>query len=440
MLLAASLLTQVLLALSITGSPVEVRNSLITVPLTRRLKFSNGTINLSQHEKARMAAFGNYNIHGRRDDVIDVTPVSSVYYRYTIAVGIGSPPTTYNLLVDTGSSTTWLRSSAYVQTGTSFNTGQRISVTYGYKNDGDGDGEGEGDSDSEGEGEGDDDNANFKGTIWHDTVTLSGGLTVPEFPVGIAEIFKDIEEDEIGVLGLGPRALSRGKVIDEPLKIIPTITDYLYYQRKINHHIVGVFFQPTATEADSFSGELSFGGPDNTKYTDNIVYTAVTTIPIASAYWGINQKITYGSAEIMETTAGIVDSGSEFIYIASVAFETYRIATGAIHDETTGFLTITLEQYMALQNLDFHIEGQIFSLIRDAQIWPRPLNHQLDEKADLNAIYLIVKDIGMGTSTGNGFILGVPFLQRFYTVFDSSSSPNRVGFARTSFTDTTTHL
>ncbi|KAG2354885.1 hypothetical protein BDR07DRAFT_1493962 [Suillus spraguei] len=34
------------LAFSITGLPVDVRNSLIILPLTRRLNFSNGTINL----------------------------------------------------------------------------------------------------------------------------------------------------------------------------------------------------------------------------------------------------------------------------------------------------------------------------------------------------------------------------------------------------------
>ncbi|KAG2068653.1 hypothetical protein BDR04DRAFT_744886 [Suillus decipiens] len=91
MFLAASLLTQALLALSITGSPVEVRNSPITIPLTRRLNFFNNTTNLLQHDKARIAALRNYNIHGRRADMV---PVSYNYYGYNIAVGVGSPPTT----------------------------------------------------------------------------------------------------------------------------------------------------------------------------------------------------------------------------------------------------------------------------------------------------------------------------------------------------------
>ncbi|KAG2365178.1 hypothetical protein BDR07DRAFT_1470528 [Suillus spraguei] len=345
MFLAASLLTH-LLASSIMGSPIEVRNSLITIPLTKRLKFSNGTINLSQHDKARMAAFRNYaNI------LISFLPVN-----------VGSPPQPVNsLAIDTGSSITWLRNSAYMQTVTSVNTGQRVWEAYSHNS----------------EYDNDDD-----GTIWKDTVTLGGWPTVIAFPLTITEIVRGMEEDEIGILGLGPRTLSLGALIDEPDRMIPTITDYLYDQGRIDQHIVGVFFQPTTTEADSLSGELSFGGPDKTKCIGDIVYTRSPT------------------AQILKTTAGIIDSGSTFLYIASDAFEQYQTATGGVHDEITGLLTITLTQYMALQNLNFHIEDQIFSLSRNAQIWPRPLNYELDENADLNAIYLIVKDIG--TKSGMG--------------------------------------
>ncbi|KAG2353784.1 hypothetical protein BDR07DRAFT_1495676 [Suillus spraguei] len=84
----ASLLTRILLALSITGSPVEVRSSRITLPMTRRLKAVNGT-NLVQ-----------------RDD----TNIFMTNYQLIacVMVRIGIPPTHYNLVVDTGSSLTWI--------------------------------------------------------------------------------------------------------------------------------------------------------------------------------------------------------------------------------------------------------------------------------------------------------------------------------------------
>lgn len=51
---------------------------------------------------------------------------------YTASVGVGSPATDYTLLIDTGSSNTWLGAGkAYVKTSTSSSTGKSVSVTYG---------------------------------------------------------------------------------------------------------------------------------------------------------------------------------------------------------------------------------------------------------------------------------------------------------------------
>src|SRR6267154_5330383 len=55
-MLSASLLTTLILALSIAALPIEVRNSLITLPIARRLNTANGTINISQHDQARVDA------------------------------------------------------------------------------------------------------------------------------------------------------------------------------------------------------------------------------------------------------------------------------------------------------------------------------------------------------------------------------------------------
>ena len=51
---------------------------------------------------------------------------------YTANVGVGSPATDYTLLIDTGSSNTWVGAGkAYVKTSTSVDTGEPVSVTYG---------------------------------------------------------------------------------------------------------------------------------------------------------------------------------------------------------------------------------------------------------------------------------------------------------------------
>ncbi|KAG2364821.1 hypothetical protein BDR07DRAFT_1470733 [Suillus spraguei] len=136
-------------------SPVEVHNSYITLPLTRRLNFSDGTINFLQHDKARVAAFSSYNTHDRRAHSI---PVRTSFWDYTIAVGIGSPPTACH-------SNTWVGASTrYVKTDTSVSSGMTYNNTIRF--------------------------------IYRDTVTLGNGLTATRFPLGTIPTFTDYLYDQ----------------------------------------------------------------------------------------------------------------------------------------------------------------------------------------------------------------------------------------------------
>ena len=51
---------------------------------------------------------------------------------------------------------------------------------------------------------------------------------------------------------------------------------------------------------------------------------------------------------------------------------------------------------------------------------------------DDDSIYLIVNDVGYSDDEGPGFVNGIAFLERFYTVSDTTNK--RVGFAQTPFT------
>lgn len=74
-------------------------------------------------------------------------------------------------------------------------------------------------------------------------------------------------------------------------------------------------------------------------------------------------------------------------------------------------------------------------LTANAQIWPRSLNADIGGVA--GDIYLVVGDIGSNSGSGLDFINGMTFLQRFYSVFDTTNG--QVGFATTSFTDGTSN-
>ncbi|KAG2044376.1 aspartic peptidase domain-containing protein [Suillus americanus] len=276
---AASLLTIILLALSIAASPFEIRDSLFTLPIARRLNVSDGPINFLQQDKTRVAALKAGS-----------PPVTNQVTSYVAAVGVGSPATTYNLIVDTGSSNTWVgANTAYVKTSASVNTGQPVEVNYG--------------------------SGSFSGTEYTDTITLGSGLTITKQSIGVASFTVGFTGAD-GILGIGPADLTAGTLTNSPKATIPTVTDNLHSQGTISQNVVSVLFEPTTSETIT-NGELTFGGTDTAKYTGDIGYTPITTTNPASTYWGINESITYGSTTILSSTAGIVDTGTTFIYIAT---------------------------------------------------------------------------------------------------------------------------
>jgi cathepsin E len=117
------------------------------------------------------------------------------------------------------------------------------------------------------------------------------------------------------------------------------------------------------------------------------------------------------------------------------AYNRYCAATGAVLDSTTGLLRITPAQYSKLKSLFFTTGRTTFELTPNAQIWPRVLNELIGGTA--HHIYLIISDIGTPTGQGLDFVNGYTFLERFYTVFDTTQ--RRVGLATTAFTTATSN-
>ena len=69
------------------------------------------------------------------------------------------------------------------------------------------------------------------------------------------------------------------------------------------------------------------------RYTGQIEYVPITQTSPANRYWGIDQSISYGNnTTILSTTAGIVDTGTTLLLLATDAFQVYQQATGATLD------------------------------------------------------------------------------------------------------------
>ncbi|KAI0649630.1 acid protease [Trametes meyenii] len=387
----------------------------VNLPFARRLDIS-GTAKLLEADQARARAFHRRakmaNRQRARSSAANVLATNELV-DYVTTVKIGHEAQEYTLLIDTGSSNTWVGARAdnpFIASSSTHPTGDLVAVSYA--------------------------SGSFSGALVKDTITLGPGFTVKDQEIGAANVstgFQDID----GILGIGPADLTCGTLLPNEKKCIPTVTDNAFAQKLIPEHLVAISFEPS-TSAESVNGQLTFGGVDPSKFTGELNFVPITSISPANQFVGIDQSINYGSPNgttVLPLTAGVTDTGTSLLLIASDAFETYQNLTGAAIDETTGFLRITPDQYDNLQSLFFHIGDNTYEFTPNAQILPRALNTVLG--GDPDGIYLVVNDLGSVSGQGIDFIAGMAFLERFYHVFDIAH--NRVGFATTPFTNATTN-
>nr|VWP01211.1 MARTX [Ganoderma boninense] len=371
-------------AVTVSAKAVTVRDSPVTLSIARRFN-STGATNIVKADQARAKVL-KARSQATRVAAADTpvgrmfpghnVPVTNQVVIYTASVGVGSPPTSYELLVDTGSANTWVGANQpYVKTSSSVDTGAGVSI-------------------------------------------------------GVADIvagFNGLQFD--GILGIGPVGLTQDTT--SAGGEVPTVVDSAFAQGLIHAKVVGVSFEPT-TQDSVTNGELTFGGVDHRKFFGQIQYVPITSTSPASEYVGIDQSITYGSSKttILSLTAGITDTGTTLVLLASDAFAAYQNATGGVLDSNTGLLRITAEQFAKLESLFFHIGDATYEFTPNAQIWPRALNAAIGGDAD--SIYLVTADLNSPSGEGFDFVDGYTFLERFYYVYDSAHSS--VGFAKTPFT------
>lgn len=394
------------------GNPIVVRDNLVRLPFAKRFNITSGA-NILKHDQARAQALkarGSARAAGRlvKDAAVSVT-VQNQAVTYVASVGVGSPATTFDLLIDTGSSNTWVGAGTkFKSTSTTQTTKDKVAVTYG--------------------------SGSFSGNEVIDQVTIAPGLVISKQSIGVATTSQGFQGVD-GILGIGPVDLTVDTLSPDTTSTIPTVVDNLFSQGTIPAHEIGVSFEPTTSTADN-NGELTFGGTDSSKFTGSITFIPITTTSPASEFWGINQSIRYGtSTNILSTTAGIVDTGTTLVLLSTNGFNAYTKATGATNDATTGLLKLTTAKFASLQSLFFTAGGATFELTANAQAWPRSLNTVIGGTA--GNVYLIVNSLGTPSGEGLDFINGFTFLERFYSVFDTANK--RVGFATTPFTDATTN-
>ena len=154
---------------------------------------------------------------------------------------------------------------------------------------------------------------NFSGEEWIDTVTLSPDLVILGQSIGVASSATGFNTGIDGILGVGPTGLTQGTVSNTDT--VPTVSDNLFSQGTIPEEVLGVYFIPAAETSEN--GELTFGGYDESAILGLVNYVPLTATSPASNYWGIEQSISYGIDVILSSTAGIVDTGTTLVLIAT---------------------------------------------------------------------------------------------------------------------------
>ncbi|KAL1762641.1 aspartic peptidase domain-containing protein [Schizophyllum commune] len=362
-----------LLAVTVVASPVVEPHAdgTATLPLTLQRNAMNGQemVSAGRQRAQALQAAGNGKGHHSSN-----VPVLNQAVIYTASVGVGSAGDSYNLIVDTGSSNTWVGAvKAYSPSDTSRDTGDFVIVRYG--------------------------SGFFVGQEYLDRVTLSNQLVINNQSIGAA------------FLHLGPTDLTQGTLVIESDDTIPTVTDNLFEQKTIQKKALGVYFAPAVPTA---------------RY--------MRLVACGLCY---DQSVSYGGVQILSKTAGIADTGTTLIYLPSDAYAKYRDATGATYDNSTGLLTVTPEKFAQMQSLTFNIAGEDYDLIPDAQLWPRSYNTEIGGSPDGYYLVFADTGSNSSESQGLAFINGYAFLERFYSFYDSGCNGQdpAMGFATTKYTN-----
>ncbi|KAG8221143.1 acid protease [Butyriboletus roseoflavus] len=383
----------VLLAASALASLV------ITVPLTKFQRTGAYLKGAPDADRARAAFLKSRTTSGPTT----VPATNLVYVRYTTSVGIGNPPTYYNLLVDTGSSNIFCGTGIpYVRTSTSIPTGEAANVIYG--------------------------SGYFSGSEYLDQVILAPSLVLKNQSIGDA-LYSTGFEGVDGIVGVGPVDLTQGTLSPDTNTTIPTVIDNLVSQGLVKDQVLGVYFAPATNHSD-INGALTYGGADSSLYEGDLTYVPVTDTYPAAYYWGINvTSATYGNYIVIPTsTAGIVDTGTTLVVLADDFFSVYMNAIpGATFDSNTTLIEIPPSSIPSMQPLNFSIANRVFTMDVAAQLIPTDQNIAWGGVAGKQ--YGVVTKLGSDSGQGFDFIIGQKFMERYYAVFDTDA--NRVGFAQT---------
>jgi saccharopepsin len=252
-------------------------------------------------------------------------------------ITIGTPPQTFKVVLDTGSSNLWVPSSECGSIACYLHTKYDSSSSSTYKKNG----------------------TSFE--IRYGSGSLSGFVSQDVMTIGDLKIKDQIfaeatEEPGLafafgrfdGILGLGYDTISVNK--------IPPPFYNMINQGLLDEPVFAFYLSDTNNGDDS---EATFGGVDESHYTGKII-----TLPLRrKAYWEVDlDAITFGdSTAELENTGVILDTGTSLIALPTTLAELLNKEIGA-KKGYNGQYTIECEKRDSLPDMSFTLSGREFAI------------------------------------------------------------------------------
>ncbi|XP_024880356.1 lysosomal aspartic protease-like [Temnothorax curvispinosus] len=343
------------------------------------------------HKTSSVGKFSTETMIQLRSGTANVSLINYLNIQYYGTIEIGTPPQTFKIVFDTGSSDLWVpskncnisqpaclkhnkydntNSTTYVEDGLTFDIPYHDGRVYG--------------------------------NLSNDDVIIAG-LKVSFQTFGEALDFSTSFWDHAqcdGVLGMGYPALS---AFEEPT----------VFQNMIDKHVVSrpIFsFYLNRNHTDVIGGELILGGTDSSHYEGEFTYVNVTE----KKYW----QITMDKFQIKNYTScsegcqAIVDTGASMIGGPPQTIAALNIEIGVDHG------MVECDEISKLPDINFVIGGKTFRLTGQDYIL-KITGGEID--------VCIPAFQGVIPVNGIEWVLGDAFVGRYYTVFDMGD--DRVGFA-----------
>ncbi|GAA5799405.1 rhizopuspepsin 1 precursor [Helicostylum pulchrum] len=259
-------------------------------------------------------------------------------------VQIGTPPQTFKINFDTGSSDLWVASTLCSSCTSHTRYDSSKSSTYAA--------DGRAWSISYGDG------SNASGILAKDTVTL-GGLAIKGQIIELAKReSSSFASDPIdGLLGLGFNTITTVAGIKTPV-------DNLISQGLISSPVYGVHL---GKASQGGGGEYLFGGYDTTKFTGSL-----TTIPVDSSqgYWGVSvSSVKVGTNTVASSFSGILDTGTTLLLFTD-AMAKKVAAVYSAKDNGDGTFIINCDT-SSFKPLIFTMGGATFNVPVDSLIFEK---------------------------------------------------------------------